>query len=127
MTCAVVLWVLLGTPAGYVAARFYKCKYKSSFNVTALKFISLNYHHSSDFPSDPVCPLGKMEKCFKTEERLHAGLDCSQASKLSSWIFFYCINSNVNCSYLDLLAGEEVADILLWKSDCQWLLKLHFV
>ncbi|OBS80756.1 hypothetical protein A6R68_21046, partial [Neotoma lepida] len=26
MTCAVVLWVLLGTPAGYVAARFYKCK-----------------------------------------------------------------------------------------------------
>ncbi|XP_038673822.1 transmembrane 9 superfamily member 2 [Scyliorhinus canicula] len=24
MTCAVVLWVLLGTPAGYVAARFYK-------------------------------------------------------------------------------------------------------
>lgn len=27
MTCAVVLWVLLGTPAGYVAARLYKCKY----------------------------------------------------------------------------------------------------
>lgn len=27
MTCAVVLWVLLGTPAGYVAARYYKCKY----------------------------------------------------------------------------------------------------
>ncbi|KTF84747.1 hypothetical protein cypCar_00008026 [Cyprinus carpio] len=26
MTCAVVLWVLLGTPAGYVAARYYKCK-----------------------------------------------------------------------------------------------------
>lgn len=26
MTCAVVLWVLLGTPAGYVAARFYKCE-----------------------------------------------------------------------------------------------------
>uniref|UniRef100_A0A672HFX0 Transmembrane 9 superfamily member n=1 Tax=Salarias fasciatus TaxID=181472 RepID=A0A672HFX0_SALFA len=26
MTCAVVLWVLLGTPAGYVAARLYKCK-----------------------------------------------------------------------------------------------------
>ncbi|MGH0153289.1 UNVERIFIED_CONTAM: hypothetical protein FKN15_024445 [Acipenser sinensis] len=24
MTCAMVLWVLLGTPAGYVAARFYK-------------------------------------------------------------------------------------------------------
>ncbi|CAJ0959824.1 unnamed protein product [Ranitomeya imitator] len=24
MTCAVVLWVLLGTPAGYVASRFYK-------------------------------------------------------------------------------------------------------
>lgn len=24
MTCAVVLWVLLGTPAGYVAARLYK-------------------------------------------------------------------------------------------------------
>lgn len=29
MTCAVVLWVLLGTPAGYVAARYYKCKYTS--------------------------------------------------------------------------------------------------
>lgn len=24
MTCAVVLWVLLGTPAGYVSARLYK-------------------------------------------------------------------------------------------------------
>ena len=24
MTCAVVLWVLLGTPAGYVSSRFYK-------------------------------------------------------------------------------------------------------
>ena len=27
MTCAVVLWVLLGTPAGFVAARFYKCEW----------------------------------------------------------------------------------------------------
>lgn len=27
MTCSVVLWVLLGTPAGYVAARLYKCKF----------------------------------------------------------------------------------------------------
>lgn len=26
MTCAVVLWVLLGTPAGYVSARLYKSK-----------------------------------------------------------------------------------------------------
>lgn len=26
MTCAVVLWVLLGTPAGYVSARMYKSK-----------------------------------------------------------------------------------------------------
>lgn len=26
MTCAVVVWVLLGTPAGYVASRLYKCK-----------------------------------------------------------------------------------------------------
>lgn len=28
MTCAVVLWVLLGTPAGYVSARLYKSKKK---------------------------------------------------------------------------------------------------
>ncbi|XP_013925595.1 PREDICTED: transmembrane 9 superfamily member 2-like [Thamnophis sirtalis] len=27
MTCAVVLWVLLGTPAGYVSARMYKSEY----------------------------------------------------------------------------------------------------
>lgn len=26
MTCSVVLWVLLGTPAGYVSARLYKSK-----------------------------------------------------------------------------------------------------
>lgn len=26
MTCAMVLWVLLGTPAGYVSARLYKSK-----------------------------------------------------------------------------------------------------
>ena len=26
MTCAVVLWVLLGTPAGYVSSRLYKSK-----------------------------------------------------------------------------------------------------
>lgn len=34
MTCAVVLWVLLGTPAGYVSARMYKSKYMYLFNVT---------------------------------------------------------------------------------------------
>lgn len=33
MTCAVVLWVLLGTPAGYVSARMYKSKYMHLFNV----------------------------------------------------------------------------------------------
>lgn len=33
MTCAVVLWVLLGTPAGYVSARMYKSKYKHLFNM----------------------------------------------------------------------------------------------
>ncbi|PIN91707.1 hypothetical protein AB205_0027850 [Aquarana catesbeiana] len=37
MTCAVVLWVLLGTPAGYVASRFYKCKFKILRNALALK------------------------------------------------------------------------------------------
>lgn len=33
MTCSVVLWVLLGTPAGYVSARLYKskCPYCSFF------------------------------------------------------------------------------------------------
>ncbi|KAJ8256079.1 hypothetical protein COCON_G00199430 [Conger conger] len=39
MTCAVVLWVLLGTPAGYVAARFYKAfggeKWKTNVLLTA--------------------------------------------------------------------------------------------
>uniref|UniRef100_A0A3B4DQP1 Transmembrane 9 superfamily member n=1 Tax=Pygocentrus nattereri TaxID=42514 RepID=A0A3B4DQP1_PYGNA len=39
MTCAVVLWVLLGTPAGYVAARFYKSfggeKWKTNVLLTA--------------------------------------------------------------------------------------------
>lgn len=34
MTCAVVLWVLLGTPAGYVSARMYKSKYTCLFSVT---------------------------------------------------------------------------------------------
>ena len=29
MTCSVVLWVLLGTPAGYVSARLYKSEYYS--------------------------------------------------------------------------------------------------
>lgn len=48
MTCAVVLWVLLGTPAGYIAARFYKCEYKL-FKMTRLKFIKVNYHHRTDF------------------------------------------------------------------------------
>lgn len=33
MTCAVVLWVLLGTPAGYVSARMYKSKYMHLLNV----------------------------------------------------------------------------------------------
>lgn len=40
MTCAVVLWVLLGTPAGYVSARFYKTfggeKWKTNVLLTAL-------------------------------------------------------------------------------------------
>ncbi|XP_068596995.1 transmembrane 9 superfamily member 2 [Brachionichthys hirsutus] len=39
MTCAVVLWVLLGTPAGYVAARLYKAfggeKWKTNVLLTA--------------------------------------------------------------------------------------------
>lgn len=39
MTCAVVLWVLLGTPAGYIAARFYKSfggeKWKTNVLMTA--------------------------------------------------------------------------------------------
>ncbi|KAM9795510.1 transmembrane 9 superfamily protein member 5 [Neosynchiropus ocellatus] len=40
MTCSVVLWVLLGTPAGYVSARLYKTfggeKWKSNVLLTAL-------------------------------------------------------------------------------------------
>ncbi|XP_011224134.1 transmembrane 9 superfamily member 2 isoform X1 [Ailuropoda melanoleuca] len=40
MTCAVVLWVLLGTPAGYVSARMYNTlkgvNWKSNFLLTAL-------------------------------------------------------------------------------------------
>ncbi|XP_044924120.1 transmembrane 9 superfamily member 2 isoform X2 [Mustela putorius furo] len=40
MTCAVVLWVLLGTPAGYVSARMYKTlkgvNWKTNFLLTAL-------------------------------------------------------------------------------------------
>uniref|UniRef100_A0A8C9J431 Transmembrane 9 superfamily member n=1 Tax=Panthera tigris altaica TaxID=74533 RepID=A0A8C9J431_PANTA len=40
MTCAVVLWVLLGTPAGYVSARMYKTlkgvKWKTNFLLTPL-------------------------------------------------------------------------------------------
>ncbi|XP_062039402.1 transmembrane 9 superfamily member 2-like isoform X2 [Lepus europaeus] len=40
MTCAVVLWVLLGTPAGYVSAKMYKTfkgmKWKTHFFMTAL-------------------------------------------------------------------------------------------
>ncbi|XP_057705735.1 transmembrane 9 superfamily protein member 5 isoform X2 [Corythoichthys intestinalis] len=40
MTCAVVLWVLLGTPAGYVSARLYKTfggeKWKTNVLLTAL-------------------------------------------------------------------------------------------
>ncbi|XP_061103640.1 transmembrane 9 superfamily member 2-like [Conger conger] len=40
MTCAVVLWVLLGTPAGYVSSRMYKTfggeKWKSNVLLTAL-------------------------------------------------------------------------------------------
>ncbi|XP_029463649.1 transmembrane 9 superfamily member 2-like isoform X4 [Rhinatrema bivittatum] len=40
MTCAVVLWVLLGTPAGYVSARMYKTfggeKWKTNVLLTAL-------------------------------------------------------------------------------------------
>ncbi|XP_012696986.1 transmembrane 9 superfamily member 2 [Clupea harengus] len=40
MTCAVVLWVLLGTPAGYVSSRFYKTfggeKWKTNVLLTAL-------------------------------------------------------------------------------------------
>lgn len=40
MTCAVVLWVLLGTPAGYVSARMYKSKYMCLVDVTQhVKFI----------------------------------------------------------------------------------------
>ena len=34
MTCAVVLWVLLGTPAGYVSARLYKSEFALSEIVT---------------------------------------------------------------------------------------------
>lgn len=48
MTCAVVLWVLLGTPAGYVAARFYKCE-SWLLKMTRLKFIKVNYHYRTDF------------------------------------------------------------------------------
>uniref|UniRef100_A0A8C0S360 Transmembrane 9 superfamily member n=1 Tax=Canis lupus familiaris TaxID=9615 RepID=A0A8C0S360_CANLF len=40
MTCAVVLWILLGTPAGYVSARMYKTlkgvNWKTNFLLTAL-------------------------------------------------------------------------------------------
>lgn len=40
MTCAVVLWVLLGTPAGYVSARLYKSKCPLCFFV----FVSLYFN-----------------------------------------------------------------------------------
>ncbi|CAM5176313.1 unnamed protein product [Natator depressus] len=40
MICGVVLWVLLGTPAGYVSARMYKTfrgeKWKTNVLLTAL-------------------------------------------------------------------------------------------
>lgn len=40
MTCSVVLWVLLGTPAGYVSARLYKSKtiFNSKFSSEKHKY-----------------------------------------------------------------------------------------
>lgn len=50
MTCAVVLWVLLGTPAGYVAARLYKCEWGREWgekqNCIVIIQYSLVYSHN---------------------------------------------------------------------------------
>lgn len=53
MTCAVVLWVLLGTPAGYVAARFYKCKWEAKHGLTGA---SHEHHNPSHHPHTPHGP-----------------------------------------------------------------------
>uniref|UniRef100_A0A8C5MXU0 Transmembrane 9 superfamily member n=1 Tax=Leptobrachium leishanense TaxID=445787 RepID=A0A8C5MXU0_9ANUR len=49
MTCAVVLWVLLGTPAGYVSARMYKAfggdKWKSNVLLTAFLCPGIIFAH----------------------------------------------------------------------------------
>ncbi|KAG7240154.1 hypothetical protein INR49_027534 [Caranx melampygus] len=69
MTCAVVLWVLLGTPAGYVAARLYKSfggeKWKTNVLLTAFlcpgvvfaDFFVMNLILWGE-GSSAACPLG---------------------------------------------------------------------
>ena len=53
MTCALVLWVCLGTPAGYVSARIYKSKYfidKEDFNICTVSNTHTQTHtHTSTY------------------------------------------------------------------------------
>lgn len=69
MTCAVVLWVLLGTPAGYVSARMYKSKYMQIFNVAQhVKFrvAGLNINLQQELVSQTTYPYLLMLPFCKT-------------------------------------------------------------
>ncbi len=47
MTCSLVLWVCLGTPAGYVSARIYKSEF-SCFDVDASSVVHLMFHATTN-------------------------------------------------------------------------------
>lgn len=74
MTCAVVLWVLLGTPAGYVSARMYKSKYMHLFNVTQqvkFRIAGLNYKTQTEADVSD----NKSASCCCTAEQLEKALN----------------------------------------------------
>lgn len=83
MTCAVVLWVLLGTPAGYVSARMYKSKYMHLFNVT----------QSVKFRIVGLIIYLQLELVSQTLYLLHAAILQNSWKKSWHWNCFYFFSS----------------------------------
>lgn len=88
MTCAVVLWVLLGTPAGYVSARLYKSKspVKTSLNSWHVVFLIMIF--SSIFVYIFSFWRWKVEdKCLADSTLVPR---VSSLAKFS-WFLFFCL------------------------------------
>jgi len=76
MTCSVVLWVLLGTPAGYVSSRLYKSKERLQWKILFYHFFLLKKSHYEDLKIF-VCDKRSFRKQINSPYLVHTNAHTS--------------------------------------------------